>query len=42
MRERKCGGIECANGSVAEWNARTEVWRKCGGMECANGSVAEL
>ena len=24
----KCAnGMECANGSVAEWNARTEVWR---------------
>jgi hypothetical protein len=35
----KWNEMECANGSVAEWNARTEVWRngmrerKCHGME---------
>ena len=36
------GGMECANGSVAEWNARTKVWRngmrerKCHVMEWSN------
>ena len=23
MRKRTCGGMKCANGRVAEWNART-------------------
>jgi hypothetical protein len=46
--EMEWNEMKCANGSVAEWNARTEVWRngmrerKCGGNEMRERNIIIL